>query len=272
MWAINNILVTLFDGVYAALGAVHPAVPLGVLSAFFGLVALLVIRYCSNQRAVAAVKDRIKAHLLAIKLYKDELPVMFRSLAGVMLSALKLQGLMLPPLLVMLIPMVLVCAQMAGRQEWRPLRPGERTTVLLTLKPDAADFLLDVQARAPEGVSLTDRVRTRANKEVAWNVQADRSGRYAVTFTVGGETVTKDVVVGDPLQRVSPKRHQGGLIDSVLYACEPPLASTSLVQSIELKLPELDSILYGSTWWVVWFLVLSIAVALIFKPIFGVKF
>ena len=271
MWTINSILTALFDVVYALLGPIHPAVPLVVISVVFGVVALVVIKYCSNQSAVGRVKDKIKANMLAIKLYKDELGVMFRSFAVVIGSALKLQLLMIPPLLVMIIPMVLVCAQMAAHQEWRPLQVGERGVLLVTLDEDLPDSALDIKPQVPEGVTLDTRCRCAEANEVAWNVQASKPGRYTLGFPVGDRTITKELVVGRPLERVSSKRHRGGWLDSFLYACEKPLAADSGVRTITITMPPLDSRLYGSFWWIIWFLVLSIAVALILKPIFKVK-
>ena len=271
MWTVNSILTAVFDAVYALLGPIHPAVPLVVISAVFGIVALLVIRYCSNQTAVGAVKDRIKANMLAIKLFKDDLPTMFRSFAVVIGSAFKLQLLMIPPLLVMIVPMVMVCAQMAGRQEWRPLEVGERGVLVLALNQGLSQDALAIDPQVPDGVTLFSRNRAPAAREVAWNVEGSRPGRYTVSFPVAGQTVTKEIVIGRQLERVSPKRHRGGWLDSFLYACEQPLPAGSPVQAITITLPDVDSWFYGSTWWVVWFLILSIAVALILKPVFKVK-
>lgn len=293
MWTINRILTVIFDAVYAVLGAIHPAVPLIVISAVFGVGALIVIRYCSNQAAVGRVKDNIKANMLAIKLYKDELAVTFGSFGRVMLSALKLQMYMIPPLLVMIVPMVLVCSQMAARHEWRPLEvSGEQETrprtaatrhewrphevnyngvLLLELKDDQPTGALDVSVQVPPGVVVESRVRCPETHEVAWNVRASKPGRYLLGFDVAGQRVTKELVVGRPLERVSPKRHGGGLLDTFLYPCEEPLPAGSPVQAITLNLPPVDSWFYGSTWWIVWFLVLSIVVALIFKPFLKVK-
>jgi hypothetical protein len=271
MWTINSILTAIFEVVYSLLGAIHPAVPLIVLSTVFGVGALVVIRYCSNQSAIARVKDKIKANMLAIWLFKDELRVMFGSFGRVILSALKLQMYMIPPLLVMLIPMVLVFSQMAARQEWSPLQVGEQSVILIRLKDGQPSSALDIKAEAPPDVTVDSRVRCVEAGEVAWNVRASRPGRYVLGFDVAGQTVTKELVVGQPLERVSPKRHNGGILDSLLYACEKPLSGDLPIQAITLDLPPVNSWFYGSTWWIVWFLILSIAIALIFKPVLKVN-
>ena len=78
-------------------------------------------------------------------------------------------------------------------------------------------------------------------------------------------------MVGGTNQRVSPLRHNGGWVDSLLYPVEAPLEASSVVQSISLSYPFAESWFHGSTWWIIWFLVLSIVIALIFKPFMNVK-
>jgi hypothetical protein len=151
------------------------------------------------------------------------------------------------------------------------MQVGQRGVLELEMEDDVDASALDVDPQVPDGVTLPTRNRATSAKEVAWTVEATKPGRYEIGFPVNGTTVTKEIVVGEELERVSPKRHLGGWIDSFLYACEQPLPADSGVRAITLTLPSVDSWLYGSTWWIVWFLVLSIAVALILKPVFKVK-
>jgi uncharacterized membrane protein (DUF106 family) len=268
MSIINRCMTVVFDMVYAVLGPVSALV---ILSAMFGIVALIVIRYCSNQAAVARIKDAIKADMLAVKLFKDELRVMFLAVPRVIASAVKLQVHMVPPLLVMIGPMILVCAQMAAWHEWRALRVDEPAIVTVTLRPDAPTATLDLTPEPTESVTLSHRVRAASINQVSWNARGSLPGRHTLTFVVDGVPITKDLVIADDLTRVSPSRHNGAWVDSLLYPCESPLPAESIVQSVSVAYPPLDSWVYGSTWWLVWFLVISIVVALLLKPWLKVK-
>jgi hypothetical protein len=272
MWIINRTLMAIFDVLYGSLAAMHPLVPLVVISALFGVVALVIVRYCSRQEAIGRIKDQIKANLLSIWLFKDELRVSFWAFLRILWGALRLQANMVPPLLVMLVPMVLICAQMAGWHEWRPLRVGERALLKLTLDSDAPASALDITPQVPPAVTLEHRTRAPAAKEVCWYVRSSQPGRFPITFPVQGQEFTKELVVNDGFERVSPLRHNGGWVDSFIYPCEQPLPEDAPVRSIAVALPSVESCLYGGTWWIVWFLVYSIAVALIVKPYLKVNF
>ena len=49
------------------------------VSVVTGLVMVVVFRYTSDQKAIRSAKDKLKAHLLAVRLFQDQLPVVLRS-------------------------------------------------------------------------------------------------------------------------------------------------------------------------------------------------
>lgn len=269
---INAIITPVFDAVYGPLVRIHPGFALFVISAVLGVLALIVVRYCSNQAAIGRVKDAIKADLLAIKLFKDEIRVMFRAMPRILWSTVKLQLLLLPPILVMIIPIALACGQMAAWHEWRPLRVGERAvlTVRVEQPADAAEPAIAEDPTGP--VQRSHALWAVVPQEKSWYVSAERPGRYTLELLTAGGRVEKELVVSDNLDRVSPNRHDGYWVDALLYPRERPLEAGQSVRAITLRMPALDSWFYGSGMWIVWFLILSIAVALVFKPILKVKF
>ena len=99
---LNPICTALGDGIYAVLGPLPPWLSLTILSAIAGLLALVVFRYTSNQKAIGRALDDIKANLLALKLYKDELRVTFQAQGRLLWAIARLQRYMLTPFLVML--------------------------------------------------------------------------------------------------------------------------------------------------------------------------
>lgn len=272
MGVVNSILTAVFDTVYAVLGLLPAWLSLTVISALVGVLALLVVRYCSNQTAIGRVKDDIKANMLALKLFKDELPVVFRSQGRLLVSALRMQYYMLPPLLVMFIPFVLVAAQMGLRYQWRSLYPNEESILTVALRDDAPADAYDVTIKAPDGVHVDRRVRKQAKHEVDWAIRATQPGVYTLALACKGNSVTKSFAVGEKQDRVSPKRPGPGLLDKLIYPAESPFGRDSTIQSISIAYPPRDSWFCGADWWIVWFLILSIVAALILKPVLRVKF
>ena len=75
-----------------------------IISAMAGALMILLFKYTSNQKTIGKIKDAIKVNMLALKLFKDNLAVTFRSIGGLFKAAsLKLVFALLP-MVVMIIP------------------------------------------------------------------------------------------------------------------------------------------------------------------------
>ena len=270
---LNHILTVVFDVVYAPLNALPCWFSLTLLSGMVGLLALVVVKYASNQAAIARIKDDIKADMLAIKLFKDELRVMFGAQGRLIWSALRMQYRMLPPLLVMLVPFLLAAAQMGLRYQWRPLEVGEEVLLTVALPEGAERSSFDLTIAEHPGFDAFDRVRAVSDASVTWRIRAETEGVHTIEITDGREAFTKTLPVGEGIDRVCPVRPGNGILERLLYPAERPLASSSPVRSIRLeRFPNRESWYAGADWWLVWFLVVSIAAALILKPVLRVTF
>ena len=271
--ALNPVCNTLGDLVYAAFSSFPPWVGLTVISIATGVIMLIAFRYTSNQDAIVRVKDEIKAHLLALKLYKDELRVVFTSQIKIVWAILKLQRYVLTPVLVMLLPMLLGLAQMGVRYQWGPVPVGERVLVRAELDSGqpASDKGAALSLEAPAGVEV-EVGPLRGAHDVAWRLRCDEPGDYALQLSAGGTTYEKELVVGGASDRVSALRPGRVWVDQLLHPIEPPVDSDALIRSISIDYPSVDSYIHGSNYWVIYFFVISMAVALILKPVFKVKF
>src|SRR2546422_8579963 len=77
----------LFDILVWPFRSLHPFYSLTVFSLLTTVFTLIVFRYASDQPAMRRVKDRLQAHVLEVRLFPDQLPVVLwaysRLLAGV---------------------------------------------------------------------------------------------------------------------------------------------------------------------------------------------
>src|SRR5580765_1120866 len=67
-----------------------------------GILMLIAIKYTSNQNAIKKVRADIKANLLALKLFKDNIWVTFRAQGGLFAGAFWLLFYNIVPMLVMI--------------------------------------------------------------------------------------------------------------------------------------------------------------------------
>ena len=267
---LSPICTKIGDGVFALLSPLPVWLELVLLSAVTGVVMLLAFRYTSNQAAIGRARDDITANLLALKLFKDNLRVALRSQRRLLGALLRLQGLMLVPVLIMLLPLVLAVAQMGLRYQWRPLRPDERTLIRLRLPSDETKVpQVDLQP-SPGVADVVGPVP--GGGELVWRARAGKPGRHVLRFDVAGTVVEKEIVVGAGQRRVSASRPGRRWTAQILHPVELPLPADSPVRSIEIQYGGVDSWLYGANYWVLTFFIVSMVFALLFKPVFRVRF
>ena len=81
MGLINRLLGSLFDLLFLPFRSLNPWAGMIFISLLTGLLMLLIYRWTSNQAGIRRVKDKIKAHLLELRLYKDNMGVTMKARA-----------------------------------------------------------------------------------------------------------------------------------------------------------------------------------------------
>jgi len=243
-----------------------------IISAVTGILLLIIFKYTSNQKAIGKVKDRIKANLLALKLFKDELSVTFRSQGRVFLGALRLMRYAIWPLLIMLVPVSLELSQMGLWYQYRPLKSGETALVGMKLADSTEEGAPTVKMLSNPGAEvLIGPVYIRSKGEVYWEIRAGEKGRHRLVFELPRQQIEKELVVGEGLMRVSAVRPAWDWIAILTHPLEKPLAKDSPVQSISVDYPARYSWTSGTDYWMVYFFCASLVFALFFKPFVKVK-
>jgi hypothetical protein len=255
--------------------------PLGLLSGWLsvtltgiaaGVLMLLVYKYTSNQQAIKRVRADIKANLLALKLFKDDVRVVLHAQRALFAGAFRLLALAVVPILVMAWPATMLLAQLGLWYEARPLRVGEETVVTIKLRGEPGAAWPKVKLRSAPGVEVAaGPVRVTSQREVCWRIVAREKGYHTLTFEVDGQTVEKELAVGDGLMRVSQLRPGWDWSEALLNPAEAPFAADGPVQSIEVQYAPRPW-WFGVTWtWVAYWFLVSLVAAFVFHRPLGVN-
>jgi len=269
---LNAVLRAVFDLLLAPFSALPPLVGLLVVSLVTAVIMLLVVKTTSNQAGIAAVKRRIHACLFEIRLFNDDFVAILRAQGEILRHNVTYLRLSLVPMVWIMVPLVLVVAQLQFHYGYSGLRPGARVLVELELKEEPAtrpDVTLDV----PAGLRVeTPAVWIPELREVVWRLAVESAGAHELTFRLGDETLTKTLRVTDALVRLSPVRLEPGFVNQVLYPAEAPLPGASRVRSISLAYAEADVSLLGwETHWLIAYVILSIVFAFALRNRLGVE-
>ena len=274
MGIVNLVFGRIVDIILLPFRGASPWFGMAAVSLLTALLMLEVYKLTSNQAAIRRAKDKIKAHLLELRLFKDSMRVTLRAQAAILKANLSYLAANLKPLLVMIVPLVLILAQLSLWFDRAPLLPGEETLVKVGLEEDADPVSLPMELEASPGLEIASpAVRIPDEHEVAWRFKATAAGPGRLTLRVGGLTLVKSVVVGGkPMTKVSPLASRGSLWKQVLYPGERAVAAGTPVRSIEILYPAKILRIFGlNVHWLVAYLILSIAFGFAFKGVLKVE-
>ena len=171
---------------------------------------------------------------------------------------------------VLIVPVALIMTQLNLRFSVRPLAVGETMLVKAYVR-DAAllDGPLDLET--PTGLQVeTPPVRIASEREVTWRVRATDSGSHEVAVRVGDERAETTVVVGSGWGSV-PQRSTATL-SALLYPGGSTIPASAPVETVDVTYPALDVAAFGLNLdWLIWFFVLSLVFAFLFKGALGVE-
>src|SRR5882757_9455043 len=113
------------------------------LSVVIGFLMVVVFRYTSDQKAIGRAKDQLKAHLLAVRLFQDQLPVVMRAYGRIFGGTAHYLRLAFMPFLVSLLPITFLIIQVDRYLGSKPLE---------TAQP----FLVEARVSDPETLNTLD--------------------------------------------------------------------------------------------------------------------
>jgi len=242
-----------------------------VASLIVGLAMVVLFGYTSDQKAIGIAKDQLKAHLLAVRLYRDQIPVVMGSYGKILRGTGRYLKLAFKPLLYVIIPITLLIVQIDRYLGATPIPPN--VPFLLTVHTTGGDALNDATLDLPLEITITaPSVHVASTNEIVWRLTGSKEGKYEVKIAAAGQSVAKAVCVGMGLPRISTVRLRGHFWERMFSSTEPALPENSPVESISINYPDrnIEVAGYGMNW--IWlFFILSMVAGFIFKELLGIK-
>ncbi len=250
MNSVNRLMSILFDVLLTPFELLGTETGLILLSGLFGIVCLIIFKFISWQGGIKSVKDKIKGNMIAIRIYQDDLVVVFQSVVSVVLRNFQYLALNFGPILPLLAPFALVLAQFVVRYGYDPLdvvteqqaaamMSGEGTSIEIKLKRGFEGDASQMTVELPDGLrSITPVVRSASEGEIYLEVAAVKSFSGEIQVRLGDAIIaTKAVVAGDERTRRMQPVRVSNFWESWLYPAEDAFAADCPVESISFAYP-----------------------------------
>jgi len=274
MWSlVNQALNVVFDlwlWPFQGLPVLWQIVALAFPATIF---SLLVFRYSSNQDGIRNAKDKIKAHLLELRLFKDDIGVTLMAQRDIFVNSLLYMRYALAPMAVMLIPFVLILVQVESRFAFRGLDSNEPAIVSVTVDSQWQVSQLQDVLKIPKGLVLeTPALRIDSAGEILWRISGMAPAKYELVFSVEGQSFNRRIVVDPEMTHIAPSVYRASDIRTLGYPAQPALAGDSPVSSVTVGYPRARGEFAGlsSASWLLFMFTLILGFAM--RGMFGVTF
>jgi hypothetical protein len=262
---LGNILVA-FEG----LQPMWTLIPISLLA---GVAMLWVFARTSNQKAIRAAKRKLQAHLYELRLFTDEPALVWQAQKALLWANLRYIGLMLVPAIVLTIPFGILFVHLEAFYGISPLPVGREAVVTMKLTEPLMASETAPTLEAPAGIIVeTPGVRVMGEREVSWRVRPVRPVSGYLRFELSQqEAVEKKINAGTGPRYLSDRRVASSK-DLLWHPVEKRIHDAR-VEWIEIPYPPAKIHWLGlDLRWFVWFLVFSMAAALLLKNRFRVSF
>jgi len=251
MNAVHRLVSSIFDALLTPLERLGKLAALVIVSGVFGVLALLLFKQISWQGGIRATKDKIKGHMIAIRIYQDDLGIVFMSVMKVVLRNFQYLALNFGPILPLLVPFVLIASQLVVRYGFAPLAvveqsrvasmlPGRGTMLEVRMKAGRQAEVAGLTVELPPGLeALSPLARNTRDGIAVMEFAATAPGTSDVVLRVSGQLAgAKQISAGDnPPRSLQPER-VSSFWASLLWPAEPTLPSDSPIDYVRLTYPE----------------------------------
>lgn len=251
MNAVHRAVSAIFNVVLTPFERLGDAASLVIVSGIFGVLALLLFKQISWQAGIKSTKDKIKGHMIAIRIYQDDLVIVFQSVMKVVLRNFQYLALNFGPILPLFVPFVLIASQLVVRYGFAPLTvvdeakadamlPGRGTMLEVRMKAGHGDEVAGLTVELPPHLKALSPLARNARDGVAvMELAAISEGTADVRFLIGGQAVgTKSISAGTQAPRTMQPERVSDFWSSWLWPAEPTLSAESPIDSVRFVYPD----------------------------------
>lgn len=241
--ALTGIITRVVDVMLMPFGS-HRAAGLIVFSMLTGAALTLLYRALADETAIRRTREVFKARVLEMRLYPDDMVLIFRALGGAIAAQGSYLRVAAKPILIVALIAVPLFLQVESRYAHAPLTPGASTVVTAQLK-SGLDVLTVPSAITYSGSDDTRSVRAPAAREVSWRLNA-ATGRKPVELTVYDQKYRFDLCAQNDQQAIGHERRarsiMGGLTDIGL----PRIGNDSPLEAVTIEYPSASYAVFGA--------------------------
>lgn len=254
--AFTGIITRVVDVMLMPFGS-HRVAGLIVFSMLTGAALTLLYRALADEAAIRRTREVFKARVLEMRLYPDDMVLIFRALAGAIAAQGSYLRVAAKPILIVALIAIPLFIQVESRYAHAPLTPGASTIVTAKLKPglDVLAVPTRLSNTLPQGV-LTDAgravpdpqsVRASSSGDVSWRVAIHgKPDWYPLELTVYDQKYRFNLCAASDQRAIGHERRARSISGAVTNIGLPRIGNDSALDAISIVYPNASYSVFGA--------------------------
>lgn len=243
------------------------------ISVLTGIALMFLFKKTTDQAGIKAARNRFKAHILEMRIYQDDLGLIFRALFAALWTNVSYLRVIWKAVVVLILLGGVVWVQLDERFGRTHLETGDATMLTVTLKQGLDPHSLNVTLEVPPGVELNSPpVRVGSERSVNWRLRAVAEGEHQLVIKVMDRQYDLPVYAAASTGLIGYTRTAGSTMDQLVHPGLPRMGRELPIHSVRLEYPSSAYSLFGwkTSWWLIFLIFISLG-ALIPKFIFRIE-
>lgn len=281
MAAILNLLNHFFDFIWIPLSKTSCYIDFSIFSAISAVIFLFLFKLASNQEKIKQFKNILFAHILEIRLYKDQPSLTLKIIIDILVKNLTYLRYTIVPIFVILPFVLIISIQLNNRYGYLPIKKGNtfivRAALNKRLATDIAKNPDKIRCEASKGILIeTPPIFVESEASIYWRAKVIGSGndqqycRIILDGTSYG--VKKKILTKLSKQRFSPERQKYNIEGLLIDSSEDFISKTSPFEAVSINYHRAT---YPFLFWnmdpIVLYFVLTLILGLVIKPFIKVN-
>ncbi|MDD7473120.1 MAG: hypothetical protein SPJ04_06515 [Bdellovibrionota bacterium] len=269
---LNSIFVNIFNFILIPVSNFSDEVKILYISILSGIIFLLIYGKVSNQKGIKETKRKIMAKVIEVALFRHSIKVCLNAQGALFKQGFKYLSFALIPLLILMVPCILIMAQINFHFQNRGLLEKEDAIIELSL--DDPDDLTEYELKASSG-TLSPALRVDDELKIIWKYKNNNGTN--LKDNVNLELTLDDLSLNIPLsidgKKPSLLTYSRDFFEGLLFPSKFKVSKDfKEIKSISIKYPNANQTYLGVTInWLWVFLIVSILSGLIASKVFKIE-
>ncbi|MGI6680906.1 MAG: hypothetical protein ACOX3T_05430 [Bdellovibrionota bacterium] len=271
---LNSILVAIFDIFLYPVRNFSDEIKILYISILSGIIFLLVYGKVSNQKGLKKTKRKVAARILEVALYRHSVKVCLNAQLELLKQGVRYLTYALVPLLILMIPALLIMAQMNFNFQNRGLKLNEDAIIEISF--DKASDLFDYSLSSDKG-TVSPSLRIEDESKVFWkfkvdNIHTKENKNITLNLVQDGGSLSIPVKLSDN-GRPEFSTCSKSFFEAILFPSKYSISKDfKEIESISIRYPKAEQSYFGIKLnWIYVFLIVSILSGLVASKIFKVE-